>query len=92
MDDDCDCDNKGQDEDYCYRQDRNEVGQHDLFVAEFVVEGQIEIGDEFGKNVDSGFADTAAADIGSGSVMDRFADLVAMGEKWIHSKVQAFQD
>lgn len=53
-----------------------------------MVEDWIEIGDEFEEDVDSELADTAAVDIGLGVVMDRLADLVAMGEKGIHSKVQ----
>jgi hypothetical protein len=64
------------------------------FVVEFVFEGLIGIedGDDFGENVDSELADTAAVEIGLGSVMDRFVDLVAMSEKGIRSKAQAFRD
>lgn len=64
------------------------------FVVEFVFEGLvgIEDGDDFGENVDSELADTAAVEIGQGSVMDRFVDLVAMSEKGIRSKAQAFRD
>jgi hypothetical protein len=64
------------------------------FVVEFVFEGLIGIedGDDFGENVDSELADTAAVEIGLESVMDRFVDLVAMSEKGIRSKAQAFRD
>ena len=47
----------------------------------------VEDWDDFGKDVDSKLADTTAVDIGL-FVVDRLADLIAMGEKWIHSKVR----
>lgn len=64
------------------------------FVVDFVFEGLIGIedGDDFGENVDSELADTAGVEIGLGSVVDRFVDLVAMSEKGIRSKAQAFRD
>ena len=46
-----------------------------------MVEVKIEIGDEFGKDIDSELADTASVDIGLGVEIYRLADLVAVGEK-----------
>lgn len=52
-----------------------------------MVEVYIEIEDEFGEDVESEFVDVPA-DIGLGAMMDRLVDVLAMGEKCIHAKVQ----